>query len=85
MPTPTEVRAVFNEVYNGQPNFMTPTILRYGNIGNLGYEISKGRGIYDETIFGFTVIELDTKKRRLDLCECFHSMSEVNAAIKNLN
>lgn len=54
--TPTQVKAVFDEVYNGDPNFMTPDVLRYGSKGDLVYELSTGT-FGPDTLFGVTVLE----------------------------
>jgi hypothetical protein len=55
------VRKIFNEVYNGQGNFMTPTPVRYGAISkDCIYEISKGQGIRGDVIYGLTFLERNT-------------------------
>lgn len=54
--TTTEVRAIFRDVYNGDTNLMTPDVLRYGNKGDLVYEISSGE-FGPDTLFGVTVLE----------------------------
>ena len=47
------IRKIFNKVYNNQKNCITPTILKYGEINqSLIYELSKGRGIFNNYIFG---------------------------------
>jgi hypothetical protein len=40
---------------NHHPNIMTPEIVRFGWINPaLAYELSRGRGMYDDVIFGVT-------------------------------
>lgn len=51
------VRKIFNDVFNGQGNFMTPTPVKYGSIGDsMVYEVSSGRGLSQETIYGLTFL-----------------------------
>ena len=67
-------KEIFNDVYNGQPNIMTPNIEGYYKKGNLHIEISSGQSIFGSgQIFGVTVIE-DTGeefKRRPDISVSF--------------
>ena len=53
-------RQIFKKVYNGKSNFMTPTIVQYFKTKYHAIEISKGRGIYDNPIYGLSVIDLHT-------------------------
>jgi len=55
----TEMKQIFNEVYKGNKNFMTPTIERYEQIGNMFIvEVSSGTGIplMSERIYGITLL-----------------------------
>jgi hypothetical protein len=51
---------IFNSVYNGQGNFITPDVERFGEVSDdLVYELSSGRGIFNSArIFGVTVLRL---------------------------
>ena len=60
-------RQVFKKVYNGQKNFMTPNIVKYFQTKYHAIEISQGRGISNQNIYGVSVIDLDTLER------CQHS------------
>lgn len=73
--THTEIAARFNAAYNGERNFMTPNVERYGKAGRLLYELSSGRGFGRETIYGVTVIDVDGNKRS-DLSNCFATRDE---------
>jgi hypothetical protein len=76
------IAGVFNQTYNGAKNFMTPNVLSYGKRGKMVYELSTGRGFRDQQIWGVTVIELPSTKRR-DLAESFDSYEEAKAYITN--
>lgn len=75
-----QARNAFHRVYNGQRNFMTPNLIRYGKRGKMVFELSSGRGIDDAPIYGVTVIELPST-RRSDLSTLFHSIDEATAYI----
>lgn len=82
-----QIGQAFQAEYNGQPNVMTPTIVRRGSKGRLAYEISSGTGIDHQPIFGFTVIQVGTfgrTERRRDLSKLCQSQGEVERAVKDL-
>ena len=57
------IPSIFSRVYNGKPNFITPTMISYGSFHNAKfiYELSRGDGIFGRSkyIYGVTVLELD--------------------------
>ena len=57
------IPSIFSRVYNGRPNFLTPTMISYGSFHNAKfiYELSRGDGILGRSkyIYGVTVLELD--------------------------
>ena len=76
-------------------NFMTPKILRYGQAGNVLYELSYGTGIYgDSDLYGVTVLEKQDGKwvsshaahENFDdvLSQVFYSREEAETHIKTL-
>lgn len=73
---------VFRRAYGGQPNFMTPSVLKYGKKGKMVWELSTGRGLGGGSIYGVTVIELPLTKRH-DLSECFASYDAAKAYIRS--
>lgn len=81
-----EIAQIFSAEYNGQKNIMTPCVERYGKAGPFVYEISSGRGFHDETIYGFTVLEImpDGSISRSDRSKCCHSRADVDSAIASL-
>lgn len=79
--TDSEIRAVFNRVYNGKANFMTPNAWEFGKRGKMVWELSTGTGFRDQRLFGVTVIELPNTKRH-DLSQCFDSAEAAKAYIK---
>lgn len=86
--TPNEVRDIFNQVYNGQANFMTPEITGHGSAqsGRYLYELSEGRGIYGDRIYGFTVLIRTDEgyKRCRDKSQLCHSATEQRACVTGL-
>ena len=75
--------------YGGGKNFMTPTVLERGKISLYrAYEISRGKGIYDQTIWGVTIVDYnpDTKEttRRTDLGDCFQTARAASARVTSL-
>ena len=83
-----EAGTILANEYPGQPNIMTPTVLRTAMVGDqLAYELSEGRGIDDERIFGVTVVEVlsSTKtQRRSDLSDVFFSHASAERYIASL-
>lgn len=78
----TDIRAIFRRAYNGHRNFMTPELVGYGQQGQMVWELSKGRGMSTEQLYGVTVIELPNIKR-FDLSTCFKSQADAMAYIRN--
>ena len=76
----TNIKTLFDTVYDGRMNPLTPEVLRYGKAGRLCFELSKGEGINGEPLFGVTVLEIDGTKRH-DLGQSFPSLSEAEAHI----
>ena len=82
-----EIARVFTKFFNGQTNIMTPDVLRYGSKRQYVYEVSQGRGIFGEIIFGLTVLKLTKHagiQHRHALSNCFRSLNDVHEAITNL-
>lgn len=52
----------FQRAYNGSPNFMTPTIVWAKRQGDYFVELSTGRGMYEQPIWGATFLDLDGGK-----------------------
>ena len=51
--------------YFRNKNFMTPTVVRYGETEHLIYELSLGKGFSQNTIYGVTVLTKKVKKQNL--------------------
>lgn len=51
------IASKFNKFFNGNKNFMTPSVIDYGRKGHMIYELSKGTGFKDQTIYAVTVLE----------------------------
>lgn len=52
-------RQIFAAYYQGRKNVVTPEALGYYRIGPYAAEVSKGKGITDNTIYGVTVLHED--------------------------
>ena len=78
--THEQINAIFHQAFNGQPNFITPDILKRGKRGRMVYEISSGEGFGGGTIYGVTVLEL-SGLRRQDLSACFSDLSEAECYV----
>ena len=60
----SEVKAIFTDYFNGQSNMMTPDCYSWGFISrymnrHLIWELSKGKGFSNDTIYGITVLEIN--------------------------
>lgn len=79
---------IFNKVFNNETNFMTPTVIKYGKTkSGLIYELSKGKGFYDNDIYGVTVLKLNEyeKYEKTDLNKMFDtSLKNANKYIEDL-
>ena len=88
--TTYSAREILQHQFKGQPNFMTPTRIKSGKIdAALAYELNSGRGIYDEPIFGISIVEVvgtDPLETRVntELGELFHSRSQAENHITYL-
>ncbi len=84
----TNVHEQFNKTFNDQTNWMTPTIKYRKIIGNFGVELSSGRGLDDEVIYGVTVlsdIHTDKPKRESGLSAMFTSVESAEEYIGRIN
>lgn len=66
--TNAQIAAKFRRAYKGQNNFMTPKVLEYGEAGDFLYEISEGRGIVSDMLYGVTVLTAQGEKSSLSTC-----------------
>ena len=83
--TNDQIKSIFDKVYNGKTNFMTPEVISYHKKGNLLLEVSKGRGIYGETIYGATFLRVtDTKYEKCDFNDCVKSEKEAIDLLKRM-
>jgi hypothetical protein len=73
----------YRDIFKGR-NIMTPTFITWGKKGNVYYELTEGRGLTNNPIFGVTV--RDSKGNRLepDLSKLFHSLTSANEYIETL-
>ena len=83
--TNEQIKSIFEKVYNGKTNFMTPEVVSYHKKGNLILEVSKGSGIYGESIYGATFLKItDTKYEKCDFNECVKSEKEAIKLLKEM-
>lgn len=78
-----KIKLIFDHVYDGNTNFMTGTIERYGKAGKYLYELSSGMGINGTRIYGLTVLHLDGTKTE-GLNSCFVCLKTAERFIKSL-
>ena len=81
----------FNQAVKGK-NIMTPEILEYGHARRraLIWELSTGRGIYSDRIWGVTVVGRDaagqpSRDAGKGLSKCCHSLREAREYIVSLD
>lgn len=79
-----EIAHLFNRVYKGQPNFLTPKILEYGRSGRYVYELSTGKFMSEARLYGVTVLDTEGNKMH-DLNKCFHDLDEAREYIRKLS
>ena len=69
---------IITQEYKGSRNFMTSQVLKYGKITvNMAYELSRDKGIFDESIWGVTIVTLNsdnTTTREQEKSQLFHSL-----------
>ncbi len=81
----------FTDKYNGQGNFMTPTVISYHDNGQIApdtmIELSSGSGMTGNTIFGVTVLKrgINGIDNDHDSSKMFHDRSEALEYIEELN
>jgi len=74
---------VVSDAYNGQTNFMTPEVLRYGWLPDgCAYELSTGTGIGGQPIWGVTIVDPKRPQDRPKRSKCCHSLEEAETHIK---
>lgn len=74
---------LFSDVVKGK-NVMTPDVIRYVHTPHLVIELSTGRGLDGDDLYGVTVVNKDTKQRELELDDVFHSREFAEAYIAGL-
>lgn len=82
-----KAKRVFDKIFHGETNFITPDVLSYYTLKNgLYVELSQGEGITHEKIYGVTVIETNGKDyiKRHDLSKPFHNKKDAIEYIKSL-
>lgn len=75
-------RALFRGTFGDSTNFLTPEAVDYGIAGDYAWELSTGTGIWNESLYGVTVLELDG--HRTTLGACFDSPEAALAYIEEL-
>lgn len=71
------------KLFPSEKNIMTPNIIRYGQVGSNYYELSSGRGINNQAIYGVTVIT--NSKHNSELSNLCFSLDEAESHINNLS
>ncbi len=82
-----EAGEIFNREYKYANNFMTPNLIRYGFINRfIVYELSQGKGINHEDIFGLTLVSIgrDNKTHRSEKSRLCMSLKIAEEYIEEL-
>lgn len=79
-----EARRIFDTVFDGKRNMLTPDVITYVLTKSYAVEVSHGT-MMDDDIYGVTVINLTDKEHNHELSESFNSESEARAYIKALD
>ena len=91
MNTLSAQKAISHE-YDGARNFITPQVIKYGKINrNLAFELSSGRGIFDDnTMYGVSIVSIISHeypietKRMTELSNSFQSRRAADVYIESL-
>ena len=78
-PNNNDIKNIFEDVYNDQPNPLTPNVITYGRRSRYLYELSSSD---DDKMFGVTVINIKKEKEN-DLCKCFFNLEDARRYITN--
>lgn len=86
------IAGIFDNYYNGEKNFFTPRVYGYEHkLINEDYELviekSRGTGLFDQPLYGCTVLVIHKQKQtvqQIELSKAFNSPKEVNDYIKNI-
>lgn len=81
--TNDEIKQIFKSKFKGV-NIITPEVVGFGFRGDYAYEILRGSSLSGETIYRFSVINIETKEPEHELSKCYHSRDEVCLAWESL-
>lgn len=80
--------AIIKREYGRSTNMITPTVIEYGMVDrDRAYELARGTGIYDEPLYGVSVVLLHddgSTERLFDQSTCFPSEDDARAHIAAL-
>ena len=82
-------KQILRQEYGTARNFMTDKVIRIGKINrNIAYELSTGKGIFDKSLFGVSVVSYnpsnDTTDRHAIKSRCFSSLISAESYIDEL-
>lgn len=75
MTSKLSARQIFKEVFHGNSNFMCPNRLKYFKTKYHAIELSKGRGIMGQAIYGVSVIDISTMESCKHCTRLFQSQT----------
>ena len=79
-----EIEKIYDTVFNGQKNIITPNIITYGVSGNLLFELSWGKGLVNDKIFGVTILDPSKLEQRHPLSDSFATIKDAMEYIQGL-
>lgn len=77
-PTNSDIKSIFEDVYNDEPNIITPNVISYGRRSRFLYELASDD---EDKLFGVTVIDIE--KNKTNLSRCFFDLEEARRYITN--
>lgn len=78
-------RRAISKAYGGARNFVTPEVIDYGLTNGYAWELSTGRGLYNEPVYGVTVVNVLLGTKEYDLSKCFMTHQEALAYAATIN
>lgn len=74
----------FNVVFNGNKNFITPSVINYTRGLNYDIELSRGYGIGRSLLYGVTVIDTHKMEHDHEMSKSFTCYAKASRYIKEL-
>ena len=84
-----KAKGLFSKYFNNKPNFMTPKVIKYGHSNGYYYELSEGKGLNNNKIYGVTILSVNPASNAIyhhkSLSDCFFTLGAATDYIKELS